>query len=303
MIDICLLGCGGMMPLHNRWLTSMLFRCGGKMILIDCGEGTQIPMARIGWGFKSIDVICFTHYHADHIIGLPGLLLTMGNSGREEPLTIIGPPSLYDVIKGIMVVAPQLPFELKLVELSDEQSEMINSGDIIVHSMPVNHGMPCLTYSLEIKRSGAFDVQKARCHNIPMKYWNLLQKGDIIEEGHYRYTPDMVLGEPRKGLKVSYCTDTRFTNSLISFVEASDLLICEGLYGEDEKKQKVHEKNHMIFSEAAYLAKSAHVKELWLTHYSPALKNPEDYIDSAKMIFENTVIGKDLMTKTLSFTD
>ena len=98
MIDVCLLGTGGMMPLPYRWLTSLLVRYNGSSLLIDCGEGTQIAMKEKGWSFKPIDVICFTHYHADHISGLPGLLLTMGNAERTEPLTMIGPKGLERVV-------------------------------------------------------------------------------------------------------------------------------------------------------------------------------------------------------------
>ena len=301
LIDVCLLGTGGMMPLPNRWLTALLLRFNGKMILIDCGEGTQIPLKLAGWGFKSIDAIFFTHYHADHVAGLPGLLLTMGNSGREEPLCIYGPPGLIDIIKGVTVIAPQLPFEIRLFELSKDNVATSGFGEIEIHSIPAEHAVPCLSYSIEVKRAGKFDVQRAKDKGIPVQFWSRLQKGETIEVDGTTYTPGMVLGEARKGLKISYCTDTRPIGSLVDFAQESDLLICEGMYGEENKIEKAIEKKHMTFLEAAMLAKNGKVKELWLTHYSPSMDNPEEYLNNAKSVFSNTVIGRDLMSKTLVF--
>lgn len=303
MIDVCLLGCGGMMPLPNRRLTSMLFRYNGKMILIDCGEGTQIPIKLAGWGFKAIDAICFTHYHADHIAGLPGFLLTLGNSGREEPLTIFGPPNLEDIVTGLTVIAPELPFEIKLVQLSYESCTTNTIGEIIINSIPIDHALPCLSFSLEIKRAGKFDVNKAKVFNIPIEFWNRLQKGESITHLGITYEPCMVLGEMRRGLKVTYCTDTRPTGSLVNFCRNSDLLICEGMYGAEDMLIKAIERKHMIFSEAATIADKSNSKELWLTHYSPSLGAPELFINNAKNIFANSILGADLMMKSFYFMD
>ena len=118
MLDICLLGTGGMMPLPGRWLTSLALRFNGSCMLIDCGEGTQIAMKRAGISSKPFDVICFTHFHADHISGLPGLLLSMGNAERTEPLTIIGPKGVERVVNSLRVIAPELPFDIKFIELT-----------------------------------------------------------------------------------------------------------------------------------------------------------------------------------------
>jgi len=301
MVEVCLLGSGGMMPLPNRWLTALLYRYNGKMVLVDCGEGTQIPVKLAGWGFKNIEVICITHYHADHIAGLPGMLLAIGNSGRREPLTILGPPMLNDVVQGLTIIARELPFEMKLIELSGEIPTTNSVGEILIHSIPVEHTMPCLSYSIEIKRAGKFHVEMAKKYNIPIQFWSRLQKGEIIQHKNQTYFPAMVLGEPRKGIKVSYCTDTRPIEALVDFVRESDLLICEGMYGEEEKLEKAIEKKHMIFSEAATIAQKGCVKELWLTHYSPALENPEKFYDNAKSIFANTVLGEDLLRKTIYF--
>lgn len=303
MVDICLLGCGGMMPLPERRLTALLYRYKGKMILIDCGEGTQVAIKLAGWGFKHIDAICFTHFHADHIAGLPGLLLTIANNDRKEPLTLYGPPGLIKVIRGLTVIAPVLPYELVLVELSSLCVSKNHLGDIIINSIPVDHTIPCLAYSVELERAGKFDIMRAMKEGIPKVFWNRLQKGETIEHHGKSYQPNMVLGNQRKGLKVTYCTDTRPIEPLVDFSKNSDLLICEGMYGENDSIINAIEKKHMLFSEAANLAKRSSSKELWLTHYSPSLKDPELYIENASGIFPNSVPGHDIMIKTLHYED
>lgn len=301
MIDVCLLGCGGMMPLPNRGLSALLCRQNGKMILLDCGEGTQVSIKLAGWGFKSIEALCVTHYHADHIVGLPGFLLTLGNSGRVEPLTIFGPPYLSEIVNSLRIIAPALPFEIILVELSEQWSTRNHIGDFIVKSLPVDHNIPCLAYSIEVNRAGKFDVQKAISHNIPMKLWNPLQKGEVVEYEGKTFEPNMVLGNQRKGLKITYSTDTRPTEALIDFARESDLYICEGMYGDDALLPKAIERKHMTFSEAAALANKSDSKELWLTHYSPSLEYPNQYINNAKNIFTNTILGEDIMKKVIKF--
>jgi ribonuclease Z len=303
MIDICLLGTGGMMPLPDRWLTSLLVRYHGRMILIDCGEGTQIPLKMAGWGFKTIDCIMFTHYHADHIAGLPGLLLTLGNSGREEPLILMGPPGLRKVVEGLTVISPQLPYEIRVVELPENEVTQECINGVYIKSIPVDHTLTCLSYCIELKRPGKFDVGRAKALDIPISCWNPLQKGETIKVEDRVISPEMVLGEPRKGLKVCYCTDTRPTEGLVDFIKDSDLFICEGMYGESDDAVKAEQKKHMMFSEAALLAKRGSAKELWLTHYSPSLEEPEDYIEATKAVFENTVAGRDLLTKTIKYVD
>ena len=303
MIDVCLLGCGGMMPLPHRHLTSLIARCNGSSILIDCGEGTQVALKKKGWSFKPIDVICFTHYHGDHIGGLPGLLLTMGNAERTEPLTMIGPKGLTRVVNALRVIAPELPFEIKFIEIESPTQEF-HFGDLTITAFRVNHRVTCYGYSISLSRTGKFSVERAKEQDIPLKYWNPLQKGQTITAGDGRVlTPDMVLGEQRKGLKVTYTTDTRPTRSIVENAAGADLFICEGMYGEDEKLANAKEHKHMMIEEAAKLAREADVGELWLTHYSPALVHPEQYRDEARKIFKRTMCGKDGMSTELRFED
>ncbi len=302
MLDVCLLGSGGMMPLPYRWLTALMTRFNGSNLLIDCGEGTQIALKEKGWSFKPIDVICFTHYHGDHISGLPGLLLTMGNADRTEPLTLIGPKGLERVVNALRVIAPELPFPLKFVEITEpEQSFTI--GGYHLTAFRVRHNVLCYGYTIEILRAGRFDVQRAMEQEIPKEYWKHLQRGETLEAEGRVLTPDMVLGPPRKGIKLTYCTDTRPTDSIRRNAEGSDLFICEGMYGEKEKAAKAVEYKHMTFYEAAKLARDAHVKEMWLTHYSPSLTRPEEFMDEVREIFPHAVAGKDRMTVELDFPE
>ena len=304
MIDVCLLGCGGMMPLPWRHLTSMIVRLNGSSLLVDCGEGTQIALRKKGWSFKPIDVICFTHFHGDHIGGLPGLLLTMGNAERTEPLTMIGPKGLVRVVNSLRVIAPELPFEIRYIEIEEPQQEFQLNG-YRLRAFKVNHRVTCYGYSVILDRTGKFDVERAKSAGIPLKFWNPLQKGNIMtdpETGKV-YTPDMVLGAQRKGLKVTYVTDTRPTSSITENAKDSDLFICEGMYGEPDKYENARDHRHMMIREAAQIAADAGVKQMWLTHYSPSLVHPEDYLKEAKSIYPGTVMGKDGMSTELDFEE
>lgn len=284
MLDICLLGTGGMMPLPYRWLTSMMARYNGTSILIDCGEGTQIAMKEKGWSPKPIDVICFTHFHADHISGLPGMLLTMGNAERTEPLLLVGPKGLSKVVASLRVIAPELPFVIDCLELT-EPEQIIQFDDFRIEAFKVNHNVTCYGYSLIIDRIGKFQLEKAIELGIEKKYWNRLQKGENIQLNGMTLVPEMVLGPARKGLKVTYCTDTRPTQGIVKNAMNADLFICEGMYGEPDKKAKAKENKHMTFYEAAELAKRAQVEKLWLTHYSPSLNHPEEFLPAVRKIF------------------
>lgn len=302
MLDVCLLGTGGMMPLPYRWLTALMTRFNGSNLLIDCGEGTQIAIKEKGWSFKPIDVICFTHYHGDHISGLPGLLLTMGNADRREPLTLIGPKGLERVVNALRVIAPELPFAIQFMEIEGAEQVFEMKG-YRLRAFRVNHNVLCYGYTLEIERAGKFCLERAVEKEIPKQYWKHLQKGECIEVNGEVYTPDMVLGPKRKGIKLTYCTDTRPTDSIREHARESDLFICEGMYGEKEKAAKAVEYKHMTFQEAAQIAREAEVKEMWLTHYSPSLTKPEAFMDEVRTIFPQAKAGKDRMTVELDFPE
>ena len=302
MLDVCLLGCGGMMPLPRRWLTALMIRYNGSSLMIDCGEGTQVAIKEKGWSFKPIDVICFTHYHGDHISGLPGLLLTMGNADRTEPLTLVGPKGLERVVNALRVIAPELPFEIKFIEITQPE-QVIELNGYRITAFKVNHNVLCYGYTLEILRQGKFSAERAKEQDIPLKYWNPLQKGQTIEADGITYTPEMVLGPARKGIRLTYTTDTRPTESILRNAKESDLFICEGMYGEDDKADKARGYKHMTFREAAVLARDARVKEMWLTHYSPSLVRPDEFMDKVREIFPNAYPGKDGKSLELNFEE
>ena len=302
MLDVCLVGTGGMMPLPRRWLTALMTRYNGSSLLIDCGEGTQVAIKEKGWSFKPIDVICFTHYHGDHISGLPGLLLTMGNADRTEPLTLVGPKGLERVVNALRVIAPELPFEIKFIEITQPE-QVIELNGYRITAFKVNHNVLCYGYTLEILRQGKFSAERAKEQDIPLKYWNPLQKGQTIEADGITYTPEMVLGPARKGIRLTYTTDTRPTESILRNAKESDLFICEGMYGEDDKADKARGYKHMTFREAAVLARDARVKEMWLTHYSPSLVRPEEAVKEATDIFPNTIAARDRQSVELMFEE
>ena len=305
MIDLILLGCGGNMPMPNRFLSSLFINFKGRKILIDCGEGTQISMRTKNCGFKTIDLICITHLHGDHIIGLIGLLSTIGNSSRTEDLTIIGPKGITQAINAIRVIIEYLPYKLIVIEnpigpicLNNEYLK-----ELEISTLSLDHSTACLGYSLYFKRKAKFNVEKASKNNVPKILWQKLQEGKNILYNDIEYYPDMVLGDDRKGIKLSFITDTRPIASIPEFIKNSDLFICESMYGDDTDISKAIKNKHMTFRESATLAKLGNVKKLLLTHFSPSLENPSIYLENATSIFENTIIGQDRLELNLNFED
>ena len=306
MIDVCLLGTGGMMPLPRRFLTSLMLRYNGSSILVDCGEATQISVRRQGWSVCPIDLILITHFHADHISGLPGMLLAMGNAERKDPVTIVGPKGIEHVVRSLLVIAPRLPFEVNFIELNSELAEEeLELCGLRVKAFKVNHNMLCYGYSFELDRAGKFDAEAAKSLRLPVNYWSVLQAGEDVEFEGKTFTSDMVMGPPRKGLKITYTTDTRPTDKIREEAAGADLFICEGMYGEEDEESitKAREKKHMTMYEAAEIAKAAQPKEMWLTHYSPSMVNPKQYEDAVKEIFPRAIISKDRRTVELNFED
>lgn len=290
------------MPLPYRKLTALMTRYNGSNLLIDCGEGTQVAIREKGWSVHDLEVICFTHYHADHISGLPGLLLTLGNADRTKPVHMIGPKGLERVVNALRTIAPELPFPIEYHEITEKEQDFEMNG-YCIHAFRVNHNVTCYGYTLEIKRQGRFDVERARRQEIPQKFWSRLQKGEIIEDGDRVLTPEMVLGPQRKGIKLTYCTDTRPVPIIAECAKHADLFICEGMYAEKEKEAKARQYKHMTFYEAADLAKRAEVTEMWLTHYSPSLTRAESYMDEVHKIFPAASLGKDGRSVELEFEE
>ncbi|MDD4726788.1 MAG: ribonuclease Z [Tissierellia bacterium] len=317
MLDIVLLGSGGGMPMPNRHLSSLLIKYMGRKVLFDCGEGCQVAMRKVKSGFKTIDIICISHIHGDHIFGLPGLLSTIGNSERTAPITIIGPVGISNVIKGMLVSIAYLPYDIHIIEdpkspiilnSTNDGLEVVESDDlfgknIILNTLELDHSAPCLGYNLLIPRQPKFLPEKALEEGIPKELWSLLQKGESIQYNEKYYESDRFLGEERKGIKISFITDTRPLREIIDFIDVSDLFICEGTYGDNDDLDKAILNKHMTFKEAAELAKLGNVKELLLTHFSTAMDNPEEYLDGIEDIFNKSIIGYDGFSKSITYTN
>ena len=307
MIDFLMLGTGGGMPMPTRFLSAGLISYKGRKILIDCGEGTQVSMRISNCGFKTIDVICITHAHGDHIVGLSGLLGTIGNSGRTEQLTIIGPEGITRVVEGLRTIAEYLPYEVNIIENPKDVIVLNNgfiNGEIEIKTCRLDHSAPCLGYSFYIKRSPKFNIESAIKNNVPKLLWSRLQKKeDKIEYEGKTYYKEMILGEERKGIKISYMGDTRPIESIVEFIDNSDLFVCEGTYGDDADITKAEKNKHMTFREAGILARRGNVKKLLLTHFGTAMADPQLFIQNALEEFENAEAAYDRYELNLKFPE
>lgn len=299
MIDVYLLGTGGMMPLPGRALTSLYIRHNGKVLLIDCGEGTQTEIRRASLRFKPIDAILITHFHADHISGLPGLLLTLGNEGRIDPLHMYGPAGLERVVNALRVIVGELPFGIVFHEMPIGENSRFFCSGLWVDAFPLDHGMPCFGYRFDLERPGLFDPVRAKQRGIPVHLWSRLQKGEHLDG----FAPEDVLGQPRQGLRLLYATDSRPVPLMAELGQNADLLILEGMFGEPEKLERAIEAKHMLMMEAAEIAAEAKPKQLWLTHFSPANPEPEGFLEQVREIFPETIVGRDGMFVQLRFPE
>ncbi|MFQ7446766.1 ribonuclease Z [Intestinibacter bartlettii] len=305
MIDLTLLGCGGNVPMPNRFLSSLFINYKGRKMLIDCGEGTQVAMKKYNCGFKTIDLILITHLHGDHIIGLIGLLQTMGNSGKTDDLTIVGPVGITDAMNAIKVLVEYLPYRVYVVENPKEKFSLEHDilKDIDISTIDLEHSTECIGYSLYFKRKAKFDRQKAMSNDVPQILWKKLQEQDTVIYNDKTYYSSMVLGDERKGIKLSFITDTRPTFEIPQFIYGSDLFICEGMYGDDLDISKAVKNKHMTFREAASLANAGNVDKLLLTHFSPSIEEPKDFAHNATNLFKDTIIGEDGLSLSLSYKD
>ncbi|MBA2276362.1 MAG: ribonuclease Z [Chloroflexia bacterium] len=300
MIDLLLLGTGAMVPLPNRWLSCLLVRAGGSLILFDCGEGTQVVWRRFGWGFKRLAAICLTHQHADHVAGLPGLLHTVSNAGRTEPLDIFGPTGTAAVIAGLRVIAPVLPFDVRVHELEPGASFALPDG-LRGNVVAGAHSIPVLAYRVERPRAPAFDPAAARALGVPTSAWSALQHGEPVAFEGRQVRPEDVLGLPRQGVAFAFVTDTRPVPAHLDVANGVDLLICEGTYGPSAKIETAIRNGHMTFAEAATIARDADAGELWLTHFGTGMPRPDEFIGEATAVFPRTRIGRTGLAASLTF--
>ena len=308
MLDVTLLGTAALMPIPDRALTAATLSCGGRTILFDCGEGTQSAARRAGVSLMKADVIALTHYHGDHIFGLPGLMQTQEVFGRTQPLTIIGPGGIGAALRPIMELVGHTGYPVRLMELPPEGVRLCDLARgwpeaARLTPFSTEHRVPSQGYCFTLARAGKFMPDRAKALGVPVTQWGLLQKGQSVQAGGMTVCPEDVLGKPRKGLKVVFTGDTALCDSLVTAAAGADLMICEATYGENDQAQLAREYGHMVFAQAAEAAKRAGARRLWLAHYSQVVEDPRVYLPNATAIFENTVCGEDGMSATLRFED
>jgi len=307
-LEAFVLGCGGMMPLPNRHLTSVLLRREGELFLFDCGEGTQVSLKRLNLRWKKISVIFVSHTHADHVTGIPGLLMLSSQVDRDDPLYIIGPPRIAEYIEASRrILDMYINYEIIVQEIT--APGIVYRGDgFYVRCFPLSHTKPCYGYTLEEEmRPGEFNPQKAEALNIPMgKLWGRLQKGETIElENGKTVQPGDVMGPPRMGRKFSYVTDSLAVSEISTHVIGSDLFICEGMFAKD-LTEDAHSKKHMTAEEAAKIAcASSGIKKLALIHYSPRYTDYElkYLLKEARAVFSETVLCRDHEVFPIEYVD
>ena len=300
MLTITLLGTAATMPLPDRALTAAVAECGGHSLLFDCGEGTQTAARRAGVNLMKLDAICLTHYHGDHIFGLPGLLQTLGCQGRTRPLTIFGPAEGMEPVWGAIrtLTGPQ-PYAIRAVPLGTDPVRL----DALAPGWPVGaellpfrtkHRVPSRGYRLDLPRAGRFDPARARALGVPVQQWRLLQRGEpvTLEDGA-AIAPEQVLGAPRRGLRFVFSGDTAPCAALEQAAQDADLLLCDATYPDDAQQAQAKQYGHSTFRQDAELAARAGVRRLWLMHYSPIITDPEAARPAAEAAFPSVECGVD----------
>lgn len=299
MIDLIFLGNGAMMPTPRRWLSSFLIRIDGRIILFDVGEGSQIPWQGNGWGFRRLDTICLSHWHADHIAGLPGVLHSVANSGRTEPLTIIGPKGTRTMVNYLRAVAAELPYPVVVADLANGQSWQI--GLLRVSVILGAHRVPVLLYRFDLARGREFLSSRAESDGVAQAWWSQLAAGTDVFDGTRHIVSERYLGLPRRGISIGVMTDTRPVDAAQDHFRDVDLLIAEGTYGDSADEENAKRHKHMTFAEAARTARESGARRLVLTHFSPKMDDPTIWLANAQAEFADTTLADPGKTITLSF--
>ena len=305
MLEVKLLGCGATMPLPGRATATCAIQYNGRVALLDCGEGTQVAARQAGVSLVRIDAICLTHYHGDHVFGLPGLLQTMASQGRTEPVLLLGPEKGYaETVELLLALAGPLPFAIQRRPLRLPQDSVTLWDCVTVKTQLLNHRVACTGYRFDLPRAGRFQPEKAQVLGVPCRLWGKLQKGESVQnESGDTILPEQVMGKPRTGLSVVYATDTAPCAALPTFAAAADLLICDATYADEESLDKAELYGHSTFAQCGQLAAEAKVKCLWLTHFGGALTDPEAELPHAQQFYPAAEAGFDGKTVRLNFID
>ncbi|MDY5885432.1 MAG: ribonuclease Z [Treponema sp.] len=306
-MEAFILGCGGMQPLPYRHLTSVLLRRDGDLFLFDGGEGTQISLKRLNLKWKKINAIFVSHTHADHVTGLPGIMMLSSQVDRTEPLYIYGPPKIAEYIETSRKVLDMYINYPVIVKEISAPCVVHEENDFIVRAFPLKHTKTCVGYTLEEKdRPGEFNPERAKELNVPCgPLWSKLQHGEEVEATDGTVVkPSEVLGKARKGRKFSFVTDTLYMDSIAQEVKDSDLLICEGMF-ENALLDQAKEKKHMTAVQAATIARDSNSKKMALIHYSPRYTDKELVVleEEAKAIYPGTILSKDRMHFEIPYED
>lgn len=309
MLTVKLLGTAATMPLPDRALTAAVAECGAHSLLFDCGEGTQAAARRAGANLMKVDAICLTHYHGDHIFGLPGLLQTLACQGRTRPLYVFGPEGLEEIFAPMRVLAGPLPYEVR-VERVDAMSLDLNDiapgwpDGARLYPIRTRHRVPSRGYKLVLPRAGRFLPEKARALAVPVTSWKHLQHGQAVtlEDGR-TVQPAEVLGAPRRGLSFVFSGDTSPCPALEAAARDVDLLLCDATYSEPEQAAQAKQYGHSTFGQSAALAARAGAHRLWLVHYSPMITDPEAVLFRAQEAFPAAECGTDGKCITLQYDE
>ena len=291
-LDLVFLGTSGSVPTARRAPSGTLVRRGGERLLFDCGEGTQRQLLRSGIGLVELPEVFLTHYHADHYLGLPGMLKTFALRGREVPLKVYGPPGLVELFGALERIFGKLTYPLELVEL--QPGDVLDRGDYRIVAFKVNHRIPANGYALvEAPRPGRFDVEAAAALGVPAgPVFGALQRGDtVVLDSGKEVRPDQVLGPPRPGRKLVLTGDTRPARSVLEVATAADVLVHDATFL-DEERDRADETAHSTALAAAEVACAAGVKMLALTHLSSRYFGPE-VAREARTVFPETVVPRD----------
>ena len=306
-MEVFILGCGGMQPLPYRHLTSVLLRRDGDLFLFDGGEGTQVSLKRLNLKWKKINAIFVSHTHADHVTGLPGIMMLSSQVDRTEPLYIYGPPKIAEYIETSRKVLDMYINYPVIVKEISAPCIVHEEKDFIIRAFPLKHTKTCVGYTLQEKdRPGEFNPERAKELNVPCgPLWSKLQGGQSVQSlDGTTVNPSDVLGAARKGRKFSYVTDTLYLDSIADEVRNSDLLICEGMF-ENALIDQAKEKKHMTASQAAAIARDSNSKKMALIHYSPRYTDRELVVleEEAKKIYPNAILSKDRMCFEIPYED